>query len=76
MSTSNWKFVLILIFQPGNVVHSVSIKNVLQYMKNIPNDVAIISGNNAEIETNKYLLAVFSLRNLLQNFVMMKKYQV
>ena len=38
-------------------------------MKNIPNDVAIISGDNEEIQTNKYLLAVFSLtlKNLLSS---------
>ena len=38
-------------------------------MKNIPHDVSIISGDNEEIQTNKYLLSVFSpiLRNLLSN---------
>ena len=38
-------------------------------MKNIPHDVSIISGDNEEIKTNKYLLSVFSpiLKNLLPN---------
>ena len=38
-------------------------------MNNLPNDVAIFSGDNDEIQTNKYLLAVFSptLRNLLSS---------
>ena len=38
-------------------------------MKNIPHDVSIISGDNEEIQTNKYVLSVFSptLRNLLSS---------
>ena len=38
-------------------------------MKNIPHDVSIISGDNEEIQTNKYLLSVFSpiLRNQLSS---------
>ena len=59
----------ISIFQPSYGVHSENINNALQYMENIPNDVAIISGDNEEIQTNKYLLSVFSptLRNLLSS---------
>ena len=36
-------------------------------MKNIPNDVTIISGDNEEIQSNKYILSLFSptLRHLL-----------
>ena len=36
-------------------------------MKNIPHDVSIISGDNEEVQTNIYLLSVFSpiLRNQL-----------
>ena len=60
---------MIPIFQPGNGFHGENINDALQYMKNVPNDVAIISGENDEIQTNKYLLAVFSptLRNLLSS---------
>ena len=58
--------VFFLFFQPSDGVHSENINNALQYLKNIPNDVAIISGDNEEIQTNKYLLAMISptLRNL------------
>ena len=61
------KDVSTFIFQPGNGVHDENINIALQYMKNIPGDVSIISGDNEEIQTNKYLLSVFSpiLRNLL-----------
>ena len=60
---------IISIFQPGNGAHSENINNALQYLNDIPNDVAIISGDNEEIHTNKYLLAVISptLRNLLSS---------
>ena len=36
-------------------------------MKNIPHDVSIISGDNEEVQTNKYLLSMFSptLRNFM-----------
>ena len=51
----------------GNEVHNENIHNALQYLKNFPHDVTIISGGNEEIQTNKSLLSVFSpiLRNLL-----------
>ena len=53
----------------NNDVHSEHINGALKYMKNIPYDVSIISGDNEEIKTNKYLLSVFSpiLKNLLPN---------
>ena len=67
--SNNTRFNIIPIFQPNNVVYSENINNAIQYIKNIPNDVAIISGNNEEIQTNKLLLAVISptLRNLLSS---------
>ena len=54
---------------PGNEVHNENINNALQYLNNFPHDVSIISGDNEEIQTNKYLLSVFSpsLRNLLSS---------
>ena len=54
---------------PINVVHSENINYALQYMTNIPHDVAIITGDNEEIQTNKLVLSVFSpiLRNLLSS---------
>ena len=57
------------VFQPGNVVHIENINNALQYLKNIPHDVSIISGDNEETQTNRYLLSVFSptLRHLLSS---------
>ena len=47
-----------IVQDPGNVVHNENIKNV-----------SMISGDNEEIQTNKYLLSVFSpsLRNLLSS---------
>ena len=44
-----------------------NINNAVQYMKNTPHDVTFISADNEEIQTNKYLLSLFSpiLRNLL-----------
>ena len=64
MSTSNMSKNIVQ--DPGNKVHNENINNALQYLKNFPHDVSIISGDNEEIQTNKYLLALFSptLRNL------------
>ena len=61
------KDVSTFIFQPGNGVHGENIDNALQYMKNIPNDVTIISGDKEEIHSNKFILSLFSptLRHLL-----------
>ena len=47
-------------------VHN-NISDAVTYMRNIPNDVTIISGDNEEIFSNKYILSLFSstLRHLL-----------
>ena len=56
-----------IVKDPANGVHEQNINNALQYLKSFPHDVSIISGDNQEIRTNKYILSVFSpsLRILL-----------
>ena len=51
-----------------NAYHN-NIKDAVNFMTNIPNDVTIISGDNEEIESNKYILSLFSpiLRSALSN---------
>ena len=50
-----------------NETHYKNIDDATSYMRNIPNDVTIISGDNEEIRSNKYILSIFSspLRTLL-----------
>ena len=55
---------IIYIFYSGNVIHNENINNAIQFMKNLSHDVSIISGDNEEIQTNKYLLSVFSHVNM------------
>ena len=52
---------------PGNIFHSDNFNIAFQCIKNTPHDVKFISGDCEEIQTNKYLLSMFSptLRNIL-----------
>ena len=53
--------------QVGDDTYHNNISDAVTYMRNIPNDVTIISGDNEEIFSNKYILSLFSstLRHLL-----------
>ena len=51
----------------GDETHYNNISDAVNYMMNIPNDVTIVSGDNEEIQSNKYILSLFSptLRHLI-----------
>ena len=53
--------------QVDDDTHHDNINDAVNYMKSIPYDVTIISGDNEEIFSNKYILSLFSstLRHLL-----------
>ena len=56
-----------ILLQVGDDNYHNNISDAVTYMRNIPNDVTIISGDNEEIFSNKYILSLFSstLRHLL-----------
>ncbi len=47
-------------FQEIDENHKSLINEAVNYISNLPNDVTIISGDNEEIQTSKYLLSLFS----------------
>ena len=53
----------------GKETHYNNINDAANYMRSIANDVSIISGDNEEILTNKYILSLFSLRYLLSTLL-------
>lgn len=55
------------ILQVDDEIHFNNINDAMSYIRKIPNDVTIISGDDVEIQSNKYMLSVFSptLRHLL-----------
>merc|ERR1719495_1902763 len=53
--------------QVDEATHYSNISDAVNDMKNISNDVTIISGDNEEIQSNKYILSIFcpTLRQFL-----------
>merc|ERR1719187_3102008 len=56
-----------VVTQDGDATHYRNISDAVYFMKSIPDDVTIISGDNEEIQSNKYILSIFcpSLGQLL-----------
>ena len=53
--------------QVGDVTHYTNISDAVNFMRNISNDLTIISGDNEEMQSNKAILSIFcpNLRQLL-----------
>ena len=54
------KVFLFIQLQVGDATHYKNINDSLTLIRKLPNDVTIICGDNEEIESNKYILALFS----------------